>query len=176
MTNTIRRVGLLSDSHGQAERTHRATQILVEAGAELLIHLGDINSTTVLDALTCGLDGEGQLRPPVEIVLGNTDWNSAELLTHARHLGMGAREREGEVTLGDRIAVFQHGHHDREMHEALERGVDYLFHGHTHVPRDERVGKTRIINPGALQRAREYTVALLDVSSDELQTFTIEKG
>jgi predicted phosphodiesterase len=25
---------------------------------------------------------------------------------------------------------------------------DYLLHGHTHVRRDERAGRTRIINPG----------------------------
>ncbi|RLS46748.1 MAG: metallophosphoesterase, partial [Planctomycetota bacterium] len=54
-----------------------------------------------------------------------------------------------------------------------KEGVDYLLHGHTHVCRDERHGATRIINPGALHRASEFTVALLDTDSDELQFLVV---
>jgi predicted phosphodiesterase len=50
---------------------------------------------------------------------------------------------------------------------------DYLLHGHTHVRRDERVGKTRVINPGALHRAAEKTVALLDLAADRLEYLRI---
>ena len=32
-------------------------------------------------------------------------------------------------------------------------GADFLLHGHTHVPRDERIGATRVFNPGAVGRA-----------------------
>ena len=31
-------------------------------------------------------------------------------------------------------------------------GVDLLFHGHTHVPRNELVGRTRFFNPGCITR------------------------
>ncbi len=49
-----------------------------------------------------------------------------------------------------------------------EQKHDYLLQGHTHVRHDERIGKTRVINPGALHRAREKTVALLDTATDRL--------
>ena len=39
--------------------------------------------------------------------------------------------------------------------------------------RDERIGRTRVINPGALQRARRYTVALLDTEMDALELFEL---
>ena len=29
-------------------------------------------------------------------------------------------------------------------------GADFLLHGHTHIPRDEIVGLTRVLNPGTL--------------------------
>jgi predicted phosphodiesterase len=29
-------------------------------------------------------------------------------------------------------------------------GADFLLHGHTHVPRDETIGLTRVLNPGTL--------------------------
>jgi predicted phosphodiesterase len=60
------------------------------------------------------------------------------------------------------------------MRTALEsQRFDYLLHGHSHLTRDERVGRTRIINPGALHRAREKTVALLDTATDALKFITV---
>ena len=34
------------------------------------------------------------------------------------------------------------------------RGVQALLHGHTHVPRDEMVGRVRWLNPGCITRPR----------------------
>jgi predicted phosphodiesterase len=59
------------------------------------------------------------------------------------------------------------------MESALEDGVDFLLHGHTHEVRDERVGSTRIINPGALFRARRYTAALLTPATGALRIVTL---
>ena len=56
-----------------------------------------------------------------------------------------------------------------------------MVHGHTHVRRDERIGvgggKTvRVINPGALQRAREKSVAVLDTERDEVRFVAVPGG
>jgi hypothetical protein len=32
------------------------------------------------------------------------------------------------------------------------KGVQLLFHGHTHVPRNEIIGTTRFFNPGCITR------------------------
>jgi predicted phosphodiesterase len=55
-------------------------------------------------------------------------------------------------------------------------GVDYLLHGHSHEVRDERVGRTRIINPGALCRAARYTAAILDPDADALEVLEVAKS
>lgn len=162
-------IGLLSDSHGQSRRTGLAVKLLVEAGAELLIHLGDIESMEVIEALIHQLDATGQIYPPVHLVFGNVDWNSDELGRYAAALGMKVDHPVGTLLLEGRRLIFLHGHDTRNLEAALTEGADYLIHGHTHKKRDERIGQTRLINPGALQRAAEYSVALLDLNADDLR-------
>jgi predicted phosphodiesterase len=45
--------------------------------------------------------------------------------------------------------------------------------GHSHVPSEQRSGRVRIINPGALYRAATKTVALLDLARDRLEFLTL---
>ena len=54
-----------------------------------------------------------------------------------------------------------------------EQRHDYLLQGHTHVKQDIRVGRMRIINPGALHRANPKTVALLDTAADAVEFLEI---
>jgi predicted phosphodiesterase len=66
---------------------------------------------------------------------------------------------------GKTILVF-HGH-ERAFHRALrDEAADYILHGHTHQKRNERVGRCRVINPGALHRAIPKSVATLDTTTD----------
>ena len=44
-------IGLLSDSHGRAPTTQRGVDLLLDGGAELLLHLGDVGTVEVIDAL-----------------------------------------------------------------------------------------------------------------------------
>lgn len=50
---------------------------------------------------------------------------------------------------------------------------DYLCQGHTHAKEDTRVGRTRLINPGALHRANPKTVALLDSVADTVEFLVV---
>ena len=170
----VARVGLLSDSHGRHERTARAVAQLVEGGAEVLVHLGDVNSREVLDSLLHEMDGDAPW-PPVHVVFGNTDWQVEEFSDYALSLGIAVDHPVGRLEIGGKSLVFQHGDRWREMDRALAEGVTYLCHGHTHVVRDERMGPTRVINPGALQRAQTYNVGLLDVELDELRILTVPR-
>ena len=168
-------IGILSDSHGRDESTERAARLLAGEGADLLIHLGDIGTASVLDALVLRRDGDGHPSPPVHIVFGNIDEGLASLRQHASALGIFVDHPVGRLTLGGKRIVFQHGDLASEMAQALEEKADYLCHGHTHVARDERIGPTRVINPGALHRAREYTVALLDLLEDYLRFIPVRR-
>jgi putative phosphoesterase len=154
------RVGLLSDSHGRAERTARAVDALLAAGADTLIHAGDIETDEVLDCLA----GHN-----AHLVWGNCDWDRAGLDRYARDIGIAVHGDSGEVTVdGVRIA-FTHGHLPASMRSAMSSGAAFLVHGHTHERRDDVVDGVRIINPGALHRARPFTVALLTPRTGDLK-------
>ena len=158
------RLGVLSDSHGHDVRTGEAVRRLIDAGAEILIHLGDIETEAVLDELAGAGPGV-----PARIVFGNCDWNTKALAEHAGRVGVQVDDPIGRLDVGSRRIAFTHGHLDRLMQQAIAEGVDYLFHGHTHDLRDEIVQGTRVIKPGALFRAVRYTAVVLDPESDRLE-------
>ena len=198
------KIGLLSDSHGLVAVTRRAVKTLLDAGAEVLIHLGDIGGVEVIDTLVGTAVGDGSdpdpitgrtngCRRPVEVhlVFGNTDDDLTAMTRYARSLGIQVDHPVGILQLADsqqtphvtstdrpaaRQLVFLHGHDQRAMVRALEDRVSYLCHGHSHERRDHRSGTTRIINPGALCRASVYSVALLETQTDRLTFYEISKG
>ena len=157
-------VGLLSDSHSRWERTRRAVEVLRARGATTLIHCGDVEDELVLDQLA-GLDAH--------LVWGNCDWNRAAMERYARDLGIMVHGDAGEVTAEGRRIAFTHGHEPALMRAAVAGGADYLVHGHTHELRDERIGGTRILNPGALHRAPRFTVAALEPATGSLTVLEV---
>ncbi len=172
-------IGLLSDSHGRAPTTQRGVDLLLEAGAELLLHLGDVGTVEVIDALCTPRPGSNQ-PAPARLVFGNTDWDVAALSSYAEDLGIGVDHPVGVVDLTGRgpgdlsgQLVFCHGHEEGPMAGAVDDDARYLCHGHTHTCIDQPQGRTRVINPGALFRADTYTVALLNTDNDQLTRITV---
>ena len=156
------RIGILSDTHNQRARTAEAVQLLQNQGAEMLIHCGDLVDPDLISL--CAV-------LPFYFVFGNNDQNDIAEIQRAIDLtSPGVRlPRGGEVELaGKRIAV-THGHRLSEYHRLIATQPDYLLTGHSHRADVWHEGRTRRINPGALHRAREYTVGLLNLADDELR-------
>jgi uncharacterized protein len=154
-------IGILSDTHGHGEAASAAGAILRAGGASFFIHCGDVGSQSVLDELT---------HPPSAFVWGNTDADRVALGRYARSLDIRCLGVFGELELGERRFAVTHGDDPRLVRRVLGRQEhDYLLVGHTHVRSDHRSGRVRVINPGALYRTRERTVALLDTERDQLQ-------
>jgi putative phosphoesterase len=177
-------LGVLSDSHGRARRVRRAVARLRDAGAAAFIHCGDVGGEDVLDELA-GLRAW--------LVWGNTDAPGASLVQYARSLGVTVADAPPlRVELEGRLILVFHGHEvsyarcmqcleapamdDRRPATLVQAfgPVDYVMHGHTHVARDERFGSVRVINPGALTRARPRSVAALDLTRDTLTTLVVD--
>lgn len=157
-------IGILSDSHGRADRTRAAVEALNQRGAKLLIHLGDFCGVHVLEEL---------IGHNARVVFGNCDDDLPSLAHYAEIVGVKVDHPMGILEDGGKRIAFTHGHIAALLGQAIAQGVDYLLHGHTHEIRDECVGKTRVINPGALQRASRYTAALLDPAADRLEFIDI---
>ena len=159
------KIGILSDTHDQVGRTSRAVAALVGAGAEALVHCGDLTVPEVV--LECG-------GLPSYFVFGNNDFDREGLLRAMDLVGGRSLGRGGEFGLeGRRIAV-THGDSSVEIRRLLAADPDYLLFGHSHRAADERRGATRWINPGALYRANLWTVAVLDLRADLLEFLTID--
>lgn len=134
------RILVLADTHD-----HLPPQLAALAeGADEIWHLGDVCDPSLLAILR-------KVGPPVTVVRGNCD---------------------SEETWPLQVDLERHGVRFRLVHIPPAKppaAVDVLLHGHTHVPRDERVGSVRFLNPGCVTRPNRgapASVAHLEVSAD----------
>lgn len=161
------RIGIMSDSHGDAAATRMAVALLCRQGATKLIHCGDLCGHQVLDELA-GHD--------CAFVWGNCDQLDGTIRPYLRRVGLAWPQAPLRLSIDGKSIAVAHGH-EYEFQALLEdESLDYLCHGHTHVMKDERNGTCRVINPGALYRAAPHTVALLDPEADDVTFFEVETG
>ncbi|MSR43770.1 MAG: metallophosphoesterase [Phycisphaerales bacterium] len=158
------RIGLLSDSHGEVDRTRRAVEVLVHRGADIFIHCGDFEDRQCLDALA-GLNAH--------ICFGNCD-EPTDIESYAKHLGIQVHGSVGALTVDGCEIRFMHGDDSMELRWARESGAAWLFHGHTHLAADETQSNPRVVNPGALSRAKVYTVALVTPHAGSVEFLPID--
>ena len=163
------RLGLISDSHDDKQSLKAALRLLRKLGAERLIHCGDLTSAGTADLL------KGW---PLVYVEGNMDREAERVrqtvlaLDPANSVGL---SYEGEIGPA-RIAV-THGHLQGEIDRLLgAETCDYLLLGHTHRRRDERIGRTRVINPGALGglQFESRSFGVLDLQTGALEIFELD--
>lgn len=159
------RLGILADTHDELARTRRAVAVLRDAGAEALVHCGDLASVPVVEACSA---------PPLWFVFGNHDADSVpELRRAAADLGAVCLGWGGVLDLaGKRIGV-AHGHLTMDVRRVLADRPEFLFTGHAHFPSDAIVDSVRRINPGALHRADAFTVALLELQAGKLRFLSV---
>ena len=159
-------IGLLSDTHDKLAATIAAMRVLRAAGAEFFIHGGDVGGEQILDVFA----GDN-----AAFVWGNNDWDRRELARYAKTIGLRCLDDFGELTLDNKRFAITHGDDLATLRRVQnDQRHDYLITGHTHVRHDERIGKLRWINPGALYRAREKSVALLNTSTDDLKFLVVD--
>lgn len=158
-------IGILSDTHDRVELAHLAVQMLRSRGATFFLHCGDIGGLRVLGCFA-GLSAA--------FVWGNCDFDRFALDRCAGRLGICCYGPFGDLVLdGKRVAVMHGNDHRLKQRLISSQEHDYLCQGHTHAKEDTRVGRTRLINPGALHRANPKTVALLDSVADTVEFLVV---
>ena len=160
----MERLGIISDTHGRAETARRAIELLRARGATHIVHLGDVGSESVLDHLA-GLDAT--------VVFGNCD-DARSLGRYAELLGLRVAHPETVIEVKDVRIGLTHGHLEDAVERLFGAAPHYLLHGHTHAIRDERIGETRVMNPGALSRAMRLTALLLEPETGVAEWIEIE--
>ncbi len=153
-------VGILSDSHGRHLAVRQAMALFDRLAVKHVIHCGDVGGTPVFDEL---------VGRPLSFVWGNTDTPDNGVFAYLESVGLSPPETIPlRVTLDNKSFAVFHGHENGFDDAPHALDVDFILHGHTHLARDESFKGKRIINPGALHRARTKTVATLDTSTGQL--------
>ena len=154
-------IGIISDTHENERSIKKAVKIFKEKNVEFVVHCGDIISPPMLEHFQ-GLN--------MRFVFGNNDGEKNGLNNKAKEFGFEGIAEEKEFEYKGKKFYVYHGTNRNKLGDAIKSNkYDYVLTGHTHIKRDERVGKTRVINPGALFRIHPYTIALLDADSDKLE-------
>ena len=143
------KIAVVSDSHDNIWNMRKVVSQANDAGAELMIHCGDLISPFMLEELDA-------FRGHVHLILGN---NSGDQVLLMKRLA----SRSGHITF--------HGWHGRIEAGGLRLGFvhapeiacsmagsgefDMVFFGHTHLWKRDVVGRTLLLNPGEIMGKKE---------------------
>lgn len=117
------RILVLADTHDHLP----AKLDQLAAGVDEIWHLGDVCAPGLLEQLR-------KVGPPVTVVRGNCD---------------------SEMTWPPHLDLVRNGVRFHLIHippNRLPEATDVVLHGHTHVPRNERIAHVRFLNPGCVTR------------------------
>jgi putative phosphoesterase len=159
------KIGVLSDTHGRLDRTAGAIHSLRKRGVELILHCGDIDSPATVQLFR---------ENATHFVFGNWDLEKTKLRAAMRAIGAVCHEDFGQLELGGKRIAWLHGD-TRGVRQRLEvsQEWDFVFYGHSHKAEAHRSGRTLVLNPGALHRAKVKTVAAVDLASGEWETVAV---
>jgi hypothetical protein len=162
------KIGVLSDSHGRVEMVEKALAAFRSRGVDLVIHCGDIDDATTVQAFQSW---------QCHFVYGNCDGDRAGIRKAVESIDGTMHDPFGHLELAGKTIAWLHGDKPDLKHDLEMSGhYDYLFYGHTHAAEQHLVGKTQVINPGALHRARPKTCLVLELPRGEMETITIESA
>ena len=159
------RIAVISDTHlPRGARALPAACVERLAGADLIVHCGDLVSLAFLDELR-------HLGPPVEAVHGNMDEPAVRDALPAERVVEAAGARIG--------VVHEPGPLEGRPERLLDHfpGCDAVAFGHTHLPVVERVGECWLLNPGSpteRRRAPSHTMIELSVDGGRIAADLIE--
>lgn len=157
------KIGILSDTHNDHQNIQKSLAIFERHQPDRLIFCGDATTVEVI---------EWYCEYPLIYTFGNCDFATGEIKSLLKAYNSGnfaGYVYEGELG-GKKIGV-THGHLSNFIDEMTRVDkFDYFFSGHTHLRLDQHIGKTRVINPGALGGAQKESrsVAILDLETDQL--------
>lgn len=164
------KIAIISDTHNHQENIQKAILRIHKFEPAILIFCGD---ATTLESI------QWFCEYPIIYTYGNCDVLTGEIslfLKALKNNSFAGNYYKGEL-FGKKIGV-THSHIPGVLEDMQNNNqFDYIFTGHTHLRMDEKTGKTRIINPGAIGglRKESRSYAFLDLALDELKFEVIDE-
>ena len=160
-------IGIVSDTHGHVKNTRRAVEAMKAYDVELVIHCGDIGSTAIVPLFAAW---------PTHFVFGNVDGNEGALRRAIESAGQTCHGRFGSLEIGNRKIAFLHSDDSRMFEKTVHSGEwDLVCYGHTHVAEQHAESTTLVLNPGALYRAAQHTVAIAELPSLRIISINLQR-
>lgn len=152
-------IGVISDTHGDMHGSRAAVRLFESLKVDRVLHCGDIGSTEII-----GLFSDW----PTHFVYGNVD-SPGYLGDAIARAGQVCHKRFGSIQLEGRNIALLHGNDTELLDKSIKSGQWHIIcHGHTHTARRATIGKTLVVNPGAVARTTYPSVATVDLESLEV--------
>jgi hypothetical protein len=132
-------IGIISDTHDNIINIQKAVEIFKKNKVEFVIHAGDIVAPASVKFFA-GLS--------MKFIFGNCDGDRARIEEKVNEFGWEHHGRVMKLNIKDKTIGVVHGDNLLVWDKMLNKGYDYLIRGHTHVPEDKKVKKTRVLCPG----------------------------
>ena len=146
------KIGVISDTHKKVKKARKAIDMLIENGAEFIVHAGDIVEAEILDLLeNCG--------KRYVAVYGNNDSHLISL-----HKQYNLVQEPYYFKLADTKFKLMH------LPFFMTPDTEVVLYGHTHIFESEFINGTLFLNPGEVC-ARNYPVSscvMLEVTPSKL--------
>ncbi len=126
------KIGIISDTHKRTTRAFKAIDLLIENGAEFIVHSGDIVKTEILDYL--------EERIKYIAVLGNNDYHLYPYIDKYQLVTEPYKFKLAKKT-------FKIMHYPKYM---FPLDTDIIIYGHTHTKDIAFNGNNLIINSGEI--------------------------
>ncbi len=152
------KIGIISDTHDNLRNLETALKVLKTEKVTKILHCGDVCGPEIIQALA---DFD------VWVAQGNMDRHIRLAQMIEEMLGRGRLAWLHRPTLNGYQLAMTHGDNEEALGNLITSGQHaYVFHGHTHRRRDQTVGRTRVINPGALggTRRQSRSFCILDLA------------
>jgi hypothetical protein len=161
------KIGIIADTHDDIDNLKTALTALQAEGVITVLHCGDVCGPHMIRALA-GFD--------VWIVQGNMDGDFKLTAAVEEAFGQGRLAWLQRPALDGTSVAMLHGDNEEALQNLIASGeYAYVLHGHTHKRRDQTMGHTRVINPGALggRRSQRYSFCILDLTNGETRFFEL---
>ncbi|MFH1511541.1 MAG: metallophosphoesterase [Candidatus Woesearchaeota archaeon] len=159
------KIGIISDTHDNVENVLKAVKVFKSLKVDFVVHCGDMVAPKTVDYFA-GVK--------LKMVKGNCDGDIDNLGLKLRSIGGEYLGEFAELFVDGKKFLAYHGHDPARLDSFIKSGLyQYILTGHNHKSRDEPVGRTRVLNPGAHYYGGEGTVMILDLQNDNVDLVTL---
>jgi len=159
------KIAIIADTHDNVASLKKAVNLIKKEEIKLIIHCGDIFLPDTLKESLKSFQGK------TYIIFSKADADFSRIPEKSFKSLPRSKvwEEFGEAKLGGKNIAFCH-FPEIAGDLAKSQKYDLVFYGHTHKPWEEKIGKTRLVNPGNIAGLfYRATFAVYDTKTDKLE-------